>query len=148
MDVVAISPHLTADLAGCPVAAPAFTDPAALSASRDGQILFVSDATAGCIRAIDRGLGIVRTLAEPNLTAISGENANFLAGGEFPIPIPQSDGVITIEFKKFGVSLSFTPTILSGNRINLLIVFAPLSWALAATMPGSNQVPARLRATA
>jgi pilus assembly protein CpaC len=65
--------------------------------------------------------GLVKTLAQPNLSAMSGKSAHFLAGGEFPIPIPQSDGVVTIEFKKFGVSLSFTPTILSGNRINLRV---------------------------
>lgn len=65
--------------------------------------------------------GMASILAEPNLTALSGETASFLAGGEFPIPIPQSDGVVTIEFKKFGVSLSFTPTILTGNRINLRV---------------------------
>lgn len=65
--------------------------------------------------------GLVKTLAQPNLSAMTGKSAHFLAGGEFPIPIPQSDGVITIEFKKFGVSLSFTPTILEGNRINLRV---------------------------
>ena len=65
--------------------------------------------------------GMVKTLAQPNLSAMSGKSAHFLAGGEFPIPIPQSDGVVTIEFKKFGVSLSFTPTILAGNRINLRV---------------------------
>jgi pilus assembly protein CpaC len=57
-------------------------------------------------------------LAEPNLTALTGETASFLAGGEFPIPVPDDDKVV-IEFKKFGVSLSFTPTILNDNRINL-----------------------------
>ena len=65
--------------------------------------------------------GLVKTLAQPNLSAMSGKSAHFLAGGEFPIPIPQSDGVVTIEFKKFGVSLSFTPVILTGNRINLRV---------------------------
>ncbi len=65
--------------------------------------------------------GLVKTLAQPNLSAMSGKSAHFLAGGEFPIPIPQNDGVVTIEFKKFGVSLSFTPVILTGNRINLRV---------------------------
>ena len=65
--------------------------------------------------------GLVKTLAQPNLSAMSGKTAHFLAGGEFPIPIPQSDGVVTIEFKKFGVSLSFTPVILTGNRISLRV---------------------------
>lgn len=63
--------------------------------------------------------GLVSLLAEPNLTAISGETASFLAGGEFPVPIGIDDNTIGIEFKPYGVSLSFTPTVLSGNRISL-----------------------------
>lgn len=63
---------------------------------------------------------LITLLAEPNLTALSGETASFLAGGEFPIPVPNEDG-ITIEFKKFGVGLSFTPTILSANRISMRV---------------------------
>ena len=62
--------------------------------------------------------GLVRLLAEPNLTAISGETASFLAGGEFPIPVDTEDG-IAIEFKEFGVQLNFTPTIVGEGRINL-----------------------------
>jgi len=65
--------------------------------------------------------GVLRTLAEPTLTAISGETASFLAGGEFPIPVGQNDGEISIEFKPFGVGLSFTPLVLSENRISLKI---------------------------
>lgn len=65
--------------------------------------------------------GLVRVLAEPNLTAISGEPARFLAGGEFPVPVGQDDGVISIEFKEFGVGLGFTPLVLSKGRINLKI---------------------------
>ena len=65
--------------------------------------------------------GLVTILAEPNLTALSGETASFLAGGEFPIPVPQRTGSITIEFKKFGVSLAFTPTILGSNRISMRV---------------------------
>src|SRR5258708_2283062 len=49
--------------------------------------------------------GLVTVLAEPNLTALSGETASFLAGGEFPIPVPQQNGIVTIDYKKFGVSL-------------------------------------------
>lgn len=64
--------------------------------------------------------GLARTLAEPNLTAISGENASFLAGGEYPIPVAQDgSGAITIEFRRFGVSLSFTPVVLDEDRISL-----------------------------
>jgi len=63
--------------------------------------------------------GLVSVLAEPNLTALSGETASFLAGGEFPILVPEGTDRVVIEFKEYGVSLSFTPTILSGNRINM-----------------------------
>jgi pilus assembly protein CpaC len=65
--------------------------------------------------------GLVNVLAEPNLTALSGETASFLAGGEFPIPIDSDDDDITIEFKQFGVSLAFTPTVLSSDRISLRV---------------------------
>ncbi|MDX9690217.1 MAG: pilus assembly protein N-terminal domain-containing protein [Alphaproteobacteria bacterium] len=63
--------------------------------------------------------GFVTILAEPSLTAMSGETASFLAGGEFPIPVPQSTNTVTIEWKQYGVSLAFTPTIISDSRINL-----------------------------
>lgn len=65
--------------------------------------------------------GVVRTLAEPTLTAVSGEKASFLAGGEFPIPVSQSDGEIQVEFKQFGISLAFEPVVLSPGRISLKI---------------------------
>jgi pilus assembly protein CpaC len=63
--------------------------------------------------------GLITILAEPNLTAMSGETASFLAGGEFPIPIPEGNGTISIQFKKYGISLEFTPTLISENRINI-----------------------------
>jgi pilus assembly protein CpaC len=63
--------------------------------------------------------GVVTTLAEPNLIALSGDTASFLAGGEFPIPVEQDDNGITIEFKPFGVSLSFTPTVVGDDLVNL-----------------------------
>jgi len=65
--------------------------------------------------------GLVTILAEPNLTALSGETASFLAGGEFPVPTDVSDGVASVEFKEFGVSLAFTPTILNNNRISMRV---------------------------
>ena len=65
--------------------------------------------------------GLMRTLAEPNLTAISGEPANFLAGGEFPFIVGVDDGVPLIDFKKFGVGLAFTPTVLANGMVNLKI---------------------------
>ena len=72
------------------------------------------------VQAMERN-GLIRTLAEPNLTAISGEKADFLAGGEFPIPVGLDDGKIMVEFKQYGVALSFRPIVLSENRISLQI---------------------------
>jgi pilus assembly protein CpaC len=68
--------------------------------------------------------GVVRTLAEPNLTALSGQEANFLAGGEYPIPVVGTEGEVTIEYKPFGVELSFTPRVVDGDIINLELVAA------------------------
>ena len=65
--------------------------------------------------------GVVTTLAEPNLTALSGETASFLAGGEFPIPISQSLGAVTIEYKQYGVGLAFTPIVLADGRISMRV---------------------------
>src|SRR5690606_10408069 len=64
---------------------------------------------------------LLTILAEPNLTAMTGETASFLAGGEYPIPVPQDGGTISIEYKKFGVSLTFKPTVLGDGRINLAV---------------------------
>jgi len=72
------------------------------------------------LRALEED-GLIHTLAEPNLTAISGETANFLAGGEFPIPVAQQLGTISVEFKKFGIGLSFTPVVMSEGLISLKI---------------------------
>jgi pilus assembly protein CpaC len=72
------------------------------------------------MRALERD-GLVRTLAEPNLTAISGEPAKFLAGGEYPIPVKDSTGQTSITYKEFGVGVAFTPTVLSEGRISLKI---------------------------
>ncbi len=65
--------------------------------------------------------GLVTTLASPNLTALSGETADFLAGGEYPIPISQGLGSTSIEYKRFGVSLAYTPTVLSNGRISIRV---------------------------
>ncbi len=86
-----------------------------------------TNTNVGDLQRIDASLqafestGLVRILAEPTLTSISGESAKFLAGGEFPVPVGQDDGVISIEFKEFGVGLGFTPLVLSKGRINLNI---------------------------
>lgn len=65
--------------------------------------------------------GVVRTLAEPNLTALSGQEAKFLAGGEYPIPVSSGDNGISIEYKPFGVEMNFTPVVVDGDIINLTI---------------------------
>jgi pilus assembly protein CpaC len=95
--------------------------------------------------ALDLGeqAGLVTTLSEPNLTALSGETADFLAGGEFPIPISQGLGTTTIEYKKFGVSLAYTPTVLANGRISIRVrpEVSELSSEGAITINGF-QVPA------
>jgi pilus assembly protein CpaC len=84
-------------------------------------------AVSATVRAMERA-GIIRTLAEPNLTAISGETANFLAGGEFPVPAgftcdPTTRNCQTqIQFKKFGVGLNFTPVVMAEGRISLKVL--------------------------
>ncbi len=89
-------------------------DPGPFSAG-NGQITFDVN---GVIDALEDE-GLITVLAEPNLTSMSGETASFLAGGEFPILVPEGDDRVVIEFKQFGVSLAFTPTILGEGRINL-----------------------------
>jgi pilus assembly protein CpaC len=82
------------------------------------------DNLAVTLEALERK-GLAKTLAEPNLVALSGQEANFLAGGEIPIPVAQNSGLantITVEYKEFGVGLRFTPTVLDRDRINLKLV--------------------------
>ena len=74
---------------------------------------------SGNVAAFEQ-VGLVRTLAEPNLTAVSGESAKFLVGGQFPVPVSESNnGSVSVEFKDFGIGLGFTPVVLSGGRISL-----------------------------
>jgi pilus assembly protein CpaC len=97
----------------------------------------------GAIQAFER-VGLVRTLAEPNLTAVSGQSAHFLAGGEFPVPSGQDNaGNVTLEFKPFGVGLGFTPVVLSGGRISLQISteVSELSTDNAFSLGGTNGAP-------
>lgn len=97
------------------------------------------------LAALDLGetIGLVTTLSQPNLTALSGETADFLAGGEFPIPIPQQNGSIGVEFKRYGISLAYTPTVLANGRISLRVrpEVSELS-SQGAVVIGSNQIPA------
>ncbi|WP_347304479.1 type II and III secretion system protein family protein [Croceibacterium sp. TMG7-5b_MA50] len=87
--------------------------------------------------------GLVTTLAEPNLTAISGETGQFLAGGEFPIPLSQGFGTTTVEYKNYGVSLAYTPVVLTNGRISLKVrpEVSELSTQGAVTLNGF-QIPA------
>ena len=82
--------------------------------------LVTGERTDASIQALER-VGLARTLAEPVLTATSGESASFLAGGEFPVPVAQEGSRISVEFKPFGVGLGFTPVVLSPDRISLKI---------------------------
>ncbi|MFP8879199.1 MAG: type II and III secretion system protein family protein [Myxococcota bacterium] len=105
-------------------------DPAAMSTVIEvsQRVNFITTISKGSsnldlfIEAIQED-GLVKILAEPNLVARSGESAQFLVGGEVPIPVPQSGaiGVITIEYKEFGVGVTFTPTVLSTDRIHMQI---------------------------
>ncbi len=65
--------------------------------------------------------GLAKVLAEPTLTTLSGQEATFLSGGEFPIPVPQQQNTVTIEFKQFGIGLAFLPVVLASNHINLTL---------------------------
>jgi len=87
--------------------------------------------------------GVLSVLAEPNLTTLTGEPANFLAGGEYPVPTVDRLGNVVIEFKQFGISLNFTPTVLSDGRINMHLKseVSQLSSNGAVTIQGFN-VPA------
>ncbi|MEZ5708254.1 MAG: type II and III secretion system protein family protein [Blastomonas sp.] len=88
-------------------------------------------------------VGLVTTLSQPNLTTLSGETADFLAGGEFPIPINQGLGTTTIEYRKFGVSLAYTPTVLANGRISMRVrpEVSDISSAGSVTLNGF-QIPA------
>ena len=91
-------------------------------AGSQGAIMFGFNAgglEVGILLEALEAKGVVRTLAEPNLTSLSGQEATFLAGGEYPVPVSQEDGAITVEFKPFGVELNFIPRVLDGDLINL-----------------------------
>ena len=96
------------------------------------------------LSAIDLGetTGQVTTLANPNLTALSGETATFLAGGEVPIPISQGLGAVSVEYKQYGISLAYTPTVLSDGRISLRVrpEVSQLDYSNAVTL-GGTRVP-------
>lgn len=87
-----------------------------------GAMLFgfgVGSVEVGLLIEALENKGVVRTLAEPNLVALSGQEAKFLAGGEYPVPVSQDNGMISVEFKPFGVELDFVPRVVDGDLINL-----------------------------
>jgi pilus assembly protein CpaC len=81
----------------------------------------IGDLTLNVLLEALESKGLVRTLAEPNLTTLSGQEATFLAGGEYPVPVAQDADTISVEFKPFGVELNFTPRVVDGDIINLSI---------------------------
>ena len=105
------------------------------------------DSVSATVEALEE-TRMLRTLAEPTLTAVSGETANFLVGGEFPVPVGSDDNEITVEFKPFGVNLAFTPVVLSAGRISLKVrtevselsalgaVSVPIGLNATVTIPG------------
>lgn len=94
---------------------------AVCTANTDGTCTGGRNNVQGAFKALEQ-VGLMHVLAEPNLTAVSGETAKFLAGGEFPVPVSRDrDGNITVDYKKYGVGLSFTPIVLGPGRISLQI---------------------------
>src|ERR1019366_2369770 len=85
-----------------------------------GRIVASGVTTDVLINALEQK-GVARSLAEPNLVALSGDTASFLAGGEYPIPVSGTLGQITVDYKKYGVGLAFTPTVLGRGLINMKI---------------------------
>lgn len=114
----------------------AFPATALLSFNRGGLDL------TGFIDALKEE-GLVKILAEPTLVTLSGQEASFLAGGEFPVPVPQDLNTLTVEFKTFGVGLTFTPTVLGKSKISMRVApeVSDLDFANAITVSGFR-VPA------
>jgi pilus assembly protein CpaC len=96
-------------------AGPSISDTGLFTAIKRGNYFF-----SMTIDALKRN-GLAKVLAEPNLTTLTGQKATFLAGGEFPIPVPQDNGNTTIEFKEFGIGMDFLPVVLDCDRINLAV---------------------------
>jgi pilus assembly protein CpaC len=107
-------------LSNCGSVLPAISSDYVGGSGLNGSFATGSSCLSYVMKALERD-GLVRTLAEPTLTAVSGESARFLAGGEYPVPVSSSDTAIGISFKEFGVGVAFTPTVLSEGRISLKI---------------------------
>lgn len=103
-----------------------------------GLLLNFGKANIGVNLGLLEGNGLARVLAEPTLVALSGQSANFLAGGEIPVPIAQGLGTTSIEYKPFGIGLTVSPTVLSNNRIVLKVApeASDLDYTNAVTLSG------------
>ena len=108
-----------------------------------GRLVASGVSTDVMINALEQK-GVARSLAEPNLVALSGDTASFLAGGEYPIPVSGSLGQVTVDYKKYGVGLAFTPTVLSQGLINLKIEpeVSQIDTTHTVSVPGGISVPA------
>lgn len=125
-------------------AAAGFNGPGTVPSLQSGTALQATanwngNSASAIIQSFER-VGLGRTLAEPTLAAISGETAKFLAGGEFPVPISSNNNTVTVSWKTFGVSVAFTPFVLTEGRINLKISaeVSELSSAGSVTTAGFN----------
>jgi len=116
-------------------------NPLSVSSSVNGVLSFLGNGATwtAFIDALQEN-GLLRVLAEPTLITLSGKSANFLAGGEFPVPVPQPGitAIVTIQYKPFGVGLNFTPTVLSDGRINMIIApeVSELDFSQAVSLQG------------
>ena len=129
-----------------PVGAPPGTLPTIvkgfkLGSSAAGGAIFSGTQFSVMLEALE-SKGVVRTLAEPNLIALSGQEATFLAGGEIPVPSPQDNGAISIEYKPFGVQLNFTPRVVDGDIINISMKASVSSIDPTQTAPVGNNLSA------
>lgn len=128
------------NLISIPLEPPALISPFEISDSINNILRFEAGnvSVTGFIDALKED-GLVKILAEPTLVALSGQEASFLAGGEFPVPVPQGDGNVTIEFRSFGVALSFTPTVLSPDKISVQVApeVSELDFTSAVTLAGT-----------
>jgi pilus assembly protein CpaC len=108
-----------------------------------GRLVSGGVSTDVMINALEQK-GVARSLAEPNLVALSGDTASFLAGGEYPIPVPGGFGQVTVDYKKYGVGLAFTPTVLNHGLINMKIVpeVSQIDTTHSVGVPGGASVPA------
>lgn len=125
------------------LAAPGIANAAADTFGRaSAQVTRGGFTVGGVLDVLERD-GLLKTLAEPNLTTVSGETASFLAGGEFPIPTVDGNGQTDVKFKQFGVTLSFTPFVLTQNRIRMTVSpeLSELDTANQVTFSG-GQIPA------